>query len=450
MISADFIQQTGLGELMNFNSTVSNVVIDSRKISRGSMFIALPGENTDGHRFVFKAIQEGAALCVISNEWAKENRITDQPLWIVESPEKALQQLSKKWREQFDISILAITGTNGKTTTRAMCSAILQKKYLLHTTSGNLNNHLGLPLTLLKMRSKHTFSLLELGTNHFGEIAFLCELCQPTAGLITNIGYGHTEFFGSKEGVARAKRELFDSLDENGTGFINLNDELIRHMNPQTRHITYGIDINNADFTGKISNYDHNSCATLIVNNEFQIKLKVPGYVMAQNALAAVAVGNAYSIDTNDIVDALEFFEPVNQRFNVSQTKRCRIINDAYNANPDSTKAAIDTFSKMTIPGRRLFVFGDMFELGKLSHACHNEIGEIISDSPIDLLFAYGPLTQITHDAIRKTGKTESRHFHQKSDLIAALKDEIQPDDTILVKGSRGNKLEEIIEGISQ
>ncbi|MDO9547512.1 MAG: cyanophycin synthetase, partial [Candidatus Marinimicrobia bacterium] len=230
----------------------------------------------------------------------------------------------------------------------------------------------------------------------------------------------------------------------------NLNDELIRLMNPHIRQITVGIHIDNADFTGKISSYDHNACATLIINNELRIKLKVPGYAVAQNALAAVAVGKTYSVDNNDIVDALKSFEPVNQRFNVSQTKRCRIINDTYNANPDSTKAAIDTFSKIAVPGRRLFVFGDMFELGELSPARHEEIGQIISDAPIDLLFAYGPLTQITHDTVQKTGKTESRHFHQKSDLIAALKDEIRPDDTVLVKGSRGNKLEEIIEGINQ
>jgi len=206
----------------------------------------------------------------------------------VDSPEKALQELSKKWRGQFYIPILAITGTNGKTTTRAMCSAILQKKYTLHTTSGNLNNHLGLPLTLLKMRSNHTFSVLELGTNHFGEIAFLCDLCQPTAGLITNIGYGHTEFFGSIEGVAKAKQELFNSLSETGTSFINLNDELISQMNPQTRKIRFGINVEDADYTGKVTNYDPNGCATLVVNNELQIKLKVPGYAMAQNALAAM------------------------------------------------------------------------------------------------------------------------------------------------------------------
>ncbi len=450
MISADFIQQTKLGELVNFNSIVSDVVIDSRKVSEKSMFIALPGENTDGHQFVIKAIEEGAALCVVSKEWALQNSITNLPLWIVDSPEKALQELSKKWRGQFDIPVLAITGTNGKTTTRAMCSAVLQKKYTLHTTSGNLNNHLGLPLTLLKMRGKHTFSVLELGTNHFGEIAFLCNLCQPTAGLITNVGHGHTEFFGSIEGVAKAKQELFNSLSETGTSFINLNDELISQMNPQTRKIRFGINVEDADYTGKVTNYDPNGCATLVVNNELQIKLKVPGYAMAQNALAAIAIGKTYAISSNDIVNSLESFDSVNQRFNVLETKRCRIINDAYNANPDSTKAAIDTFSRIAVPGRRLFVFGDMFELGEQSHTQHEKIGQLISNAPIDLLFTYGPLTEITHKTVCLTGKTEARHFYHKIDLIAALKDEIEADDTLLVKGSRGNKLEEIIEGITQ
>ncbi|MBN2602261.1 MAG: UDP-N-acetylmuramoyl-tripeptide--D-alanyl-D-alanine ligase [Candidatus Marinimicrobia bacterium] len=450
MISADFIRQTGLGKLVNFNSTVSNVVIDSRKVTKKSMFIALPGENTDGHRFIFQAIKDGAALCIVSQEWAQQNNVTNLPLWIVDSPQKALQELSKKWREQFDIPVLAITGTNGKTTTRAMCSAILQKKYRLHTTTGNLNNHLGLPLTLLKMRSDHEFGILEIGTNHFGEIAFLCDLCKPSAGLITNIGHGHTEFFGSKEGVAKAKRELFDSMGPNGTSFINLDDEFIAQMNPQNRKICFGFNVENADYNGKISNYDQNACATLIINSTLHIKLKVPGYAMAQNALAAVAIGKTFDVDDQDIIDALESFDSVNQRFNVSQTKHCRIINDAYNANPDSTKAAIDTFSRMAVPGRRIFVFGDMFELGKLSQDCHEKTGQIINKSPIDLLFTYGPLTQITHNTVEKAGKIECRHFSQKRDLIAALKAEIQADDTLLIKGSRGNKLEEIIEGIAQ
>jgi len=435
---------------VNFNSAVTDVVIDSRKVAAGSMFVALPGEHTDGHRFVFQAIEDGAALCVVSKEWAKQNRINNQPLWIVDSPEKALQQLAKKWRQQFDIPVLAITGTNGKTTTRAMCTAILEKKYTLHTTSGNLNNHLGLPLTLLKMRGAHTFSVLELGTNHFGEIAFLCELCRPGAGLITNIGYGHTEFFGSREGVAKAKRELFDALDEKGTAFINLNDEYIRLMNPQTEQITYGIDVPNADFAGKITAYDQKDCATLVVNDEIEIRLRVPGYIMAHNALAAVAVGKTFSVNNHDIVEALESFAPVSQRFTIQETRRCRIINDAYNANPDSTKAAIEIFSKMAVPGRRIFVFGDMFELGELSQKCHAEIGQVIADAPIDLLFTYGPLTKSTHDTVCRIGKTESRHFHQKSELIAVLKKEVRSDDTVLVKGSRGNKLEEIIEGIIQ
>ncbi|HCK99167.1 MAG TPA: UDP-N-acetylmuramoyl-tripeptide--D-alanyl-D-alanine ligase, partial [Candidatus Marinimicrobia bacterium] len=232
MITANFIRNIKMGSLINFDSNITNVTIDSRKSTSGSMFVALPGENIDGHEFIKSALAKGAALCVVSKNWAQQTDISGLPLWIVESPEKALQQLASNWRNQFNIPILAITGTNGKTTTRAMCEILLGKKYILHCTTENLNNHLGLPLTLLKLTQEHTFSLLELGSNHFGEIAFLSKLCKPNAGLITNIGFGHTEFFRDLQGVAREKEALFQALPDNGISFINLNDPLIVKMNP--------------------------------------------------------------------------------------------------------------------------------------------------------------------------------------------------------------------------
>ncbi len=448
MITAEFIRNINMGSLVNFGGSVSNVTIDSRKVTAGSMFVALPGENVDGHKFVKSATVGGAVLSIVSKNWAKQTDVSDLPLWIVESPEKALQQLASTWRDQFDIPVLAITGTNGKTTIRIMCESILKHKYDLHSTSGNLNNHLGLPLTLLKLNESHTFSLLELGTNHFGEIAFLCELCKPTAGLITNIGYGHTEFFGNLKGVARAKEELFQSLSSNGISFINLNDPYIRQMSPKTMQVTYGMDIKNGDYSGTITEYDKNACATLEINNEISIKLKVPGQAMAQNALAAVAIGRTFSVPAHNIAGALESFHAVNQRFTVQQTDYCRIINDVYNANPNSTNAAIDTFSTMKVPGRRLFVFGDMFELGDLSEQCHRDIGRKIAQSPIDILYTYGPLSTFTVDEARKAGMRYIEHYDNKIDLISALKHIVQKSDTILVKGSRGNQLEEIIEGI--
>lgn len=448
MITAEIIRQTGYGELTNFDSAATDVVIDSRQVSGNSIFVALPGEQTDGHRFVRQALAGGAVLCIVAKKWAEQNPGQRLPLWITDSPVTALQKLAQTWRNQFQIPVLAITGTNGKTTTRAMCAAILAKKFNLHTTPGNLNNQLGLPLTLLRIKSENTFSLLELGTNHFGEIAFLCKLAKPSAGLITNIGFGHTEFFKSKAGVAKAKRELFDALDADGTAFINLSDEYIRAMNPQCRQITYGMQVEAATYSGKIDNFDDNGCATLTVNRNIRIKLNTPGKAMAHNALAAVAVGQHFGVEPNDIITALESFRPLQQRFNLIRAACCRIINDAYNANPDSTRSAIETFTAMRVSGRRILVFGDMYELGTLSEACHQEIGKLIAESPIDQVYLYGPLTEVTHAAIRAAGKPESRHFHNKSDLLKVLRNEIKSDDTVLVKGSRGNQLEEIIEGL--
>lgn len=448
MISSEFIKKTGYGELMNFNSSVSNVVIDSRKVTDRSMFIALPGEHTDGHKYIKNALDAGASLCVVSGKRAGEYDISGAPLWIVESPEKALQILAKSWRQQFDIPVLAITGTNGKTTTKAMCNAVLRQKYNVHTTSGNLNNQLGLPLTLLELNENHQFSILELGTNHFGEIAYLCELAQPNAGLITNIGYGHTEFFGSREGVARAKKELFDALSAKDKVFLNIDDDFIRQMKVSALPITYGFSSGNADYRGIIKDFDKNGCAKLVINDKIHIRLAVPGKIMAANALAAAAVGKTFSINTEDMIEALESFQPVDQRFTVIRRNNCTIINDAYNANPDSTAAALDTFSRMAVPGRRIFVFGDMFELGALAEKSHADIGKFVSQSPIDICYMYGPLTKITNDIIGKTGDVKTRHFLNKEELIQSLKKELLPEDTILVKGSRGNKMEEIIEGI--
>jgi len=448
MITAGFINQIGLGTLRNFNSAISSVTIDSRKVTTGSMFFALKGEKVDGHHYLNSAIRQGAALCVVSQEWADQNTDSSLPLWIVESPETALQQLALHWRREYKIPVLAITGTNGKTTTRAMCQAILQKHYLLHSTSGNFNNQLGLPLTLLNLTAEHTFSLLELGSNHFGEINFLCRICQPTAGLITNVGYGHIEFFKDLAGVLKAKKELFDSLPVNGISFINQNDEMLAMLKPATKIVTYGLDQQDADYRGKIITYDQNACGTLQVNEDVIIHLKVPGKPMVQNALAAAAVARTYDITWSDIKSALESFAAVNQRFVVKQYRNCRIINDAYNANPTSTAAAIETFAQMNVPGRRIFVFGDMRELGTISEVSHREIGKKVTAAPIDCFYTYGPLAELAAKEALKGSNQQVRSFRDKQELLAGLKKDTLKTDTILFKGSRANRLEDIIEGI--
>jgi UDP-N-acetylmuramoyl-tripeptide--D-alanyl-D-alanine ligase len=448
MINAGFIDQIGLGTLRNFNSFVTSVAIDSRKVTTGAMFFALQGEKADGHYYLDSAVAQGAALCVVSQEWADQNSDSKLPLWIVESPKTALQQLALRWRREFKIPVLAITGTNGKTTTRAMCQTILKKRYFLHSTSGNFNNQLGLPLTLLSLTPEHTFSLLELGSNHFGEINFLCQICQPTAGLITNIGYGHTEFFKDLAGVLKAKKELFDSLPVNGISFINNNDDLLAPLKPATKIVTYGLDRQDVDYRGKIISYDQNACGILQVNEDVTIHLKIPGKPVVQNALAAIAVACTYDVNWSDIQSALEDFEAVNQRFVVTQYRNCRIINDAYNANPNSTTAAIETFSRMNVPGRRVFVFGDMLELGPISKAVHREIGQKVTATPIDWFYTYGPLSELAAEEVLKGGNQQVRSFRDKKELLAVLKKNTLKTDTILFKGSRANHLEDIIEGI--
>ncbi|MCK4296018.1 MAG: hypothetical protein KAX28_05110, partial [Candidatus Marinimicrobia bacterium] len=255
LIDANFIRNLNSGTFVNFDTHLTGICIDSRKVEKGNLFIALRGNNDDGHLFVKDAQKKGAALCLVSEKWAKENNINSNPFWIVKSPEKTLQLMAAEWRNQFNLPILAITGTNGKTTTRAMIEAILKTKFNLHSTTGNLNNQLGLPLTLLKLNKNHNFSLIEMGTNHFGEIKFLCELAKPSAGLITNIGYGHIEFFDTLDGVSKAKEELFLSLPRNGISFVNMDDLFIREMTTPDNKVSYGFNSTKADIFGKIISY---------------------------------------------------------------------------------------------------------------------------------------------------------------------------------------------------
>lgn len=447
MIEADFIRATGLGRLVNFDGVISGAEIDTRKLRPGTAFFALKGATCDGHDYIQDALQKGAALAVVTEEWAQNNPFS-APLWIVPNPESALQTLAEKWRLNFSIPMLAITGTNGKTTTRAMCAAILNTTYHLHTTSGNFNNQLGLPLILLNLEPGHNFSLIEMGTNHFGEIERLCQIAHPNAGLITNIGHGHTEFFGDLEGVARAKAELFAALPANGMAFINTDDPSIARMPVTCPKIRYGFGSVDLDFRGKINGYSDNGCARLNINSKIEIRLAIPGKVAALNALAASAVGLHYQVDEEVLVAALENFQPPHQRFVQFEFGPYHIINDTYNANPDSTIAALETFRRIKVAGRRIFIMGDMLELGQYAETGHIRVGQAVATNDIDRFYGIGHMTAHAATAAVQSGLQCVYHFDRKSDLIAALKSDLKNGDTLLVKGSRGSRMEEIIEGL--
>lgn len=449
-IDSFFIKSLKTGRLINFDSYITGVSIDSRKIKKGTLFIALQGSRCDGHLFIKDALSRGAALCAVSKKWADKNKskIDKLPLWVTDSPEESVQTLAAAWRRKFSIPVLAITGTNGKTTTRSMMESILKTKFQLHSTSGNQNTLLGVPLTLLKLRDNHNFCILEMGTNHFGEIKRLCNWSRPTAGLITNIGNGHLAYFNDLKGVSREKEDLFLSLPENGTEFVNADDPFIIEMSTKASRVTYGFNSDKVDVKGKIFSYDNRGCPTLEINGKWIIKFQVPGKSTALNGLPSVAVGLHYGIPEYIITNTLENFTAMEQRFNILNSGPFRIIDDTYNANPDSTIAALQTLTEMEVKGRRLFVLGDMLELGKESGKAHSLIGEAAAALGLDLFFAWGPLSEAAIKKARSEGMKRASHFTQKKELISTLKKEIRSSDIVLIKGSRGSRMEEIIKGI--
>lgn len=447
MLNAQFIENCRLGILQNFTGQISGAAIDSRLIQPGWAFFALKGEQADGHQFVKEALAKGAVLAVVNKQWAEQYG-NGLPLLIVDDPALTLQELGRLWRRQFSIPVLGITGTNGKTTTRALITQVLQNTKQVHATRGNFNNQLGLPLTLLAMPASTQFCILEMGTNHFGEIATLCSLAEPTAGLITNVGEGHLEFFGDIEGVARAKAELFTALPSDGIAFVNYDDPLICQMPTPCPRFTFSMDKKDAGVVGEITAISPEGMVTLTINAEFSIHLPVPGQVFARNALAATAVGLYYGVPPQKIVAAIEKFTPVSQRMVVREINGWRIINDTYNANPSSIRAALQTLATIQTSGRRIFVMGDMLELGVRAALLHAQIGELVTQLPIDIFLGVGELTQAAIQAAQKSS-TYVRHFSVKGALTEHLKALLRPGDVVLIKGSRGSRMEEIVKGIT-
>lgn len=445
-IDKEFLTKLNIGKLINFDSTIQGFEIDSRKIKAGMAFVALPGENTDGHNYLDQAYENGAKLLIISKDWWQENQRRDLPLFITEDPVKTLQKIAREYRKGFDHTVLCITGSNGKTTTIKMINKILSNKYNVHTTIGNYNNQLGVPLSILRHTDNHNFSVLELGINQFGEMEFLADIAQPTAGLITNIGLSHVEFLKDKKGVAKAKSKLFTSLPQKGLAFINIDDNYIRAMPKPAKQINYGFE-NSPDYKGAIVDIDEYAHYTVEINNRHRFKLPVAGESFAKNSLAAFAVGHHFGVDESTIIKALENFDAVNSRLNVIKTEYT-ILDDSYNANPDSTRSAINTLSHMNTSGKKIFIFGDMLELGEKSPTYHRNIGLYAYELGIDFLLTYGDLSSHATKAAKKQDMF-AEHFSTKSKLVKELKNIIKKDDIILVKGSRGNKMEDIVREVS-
>lgn len=393
------------------------------------MYFALKGENFNGNQFAEASIQGGCKYAVVDDP---DFKLSDSFI-LVDNAQNALQQLSNFHRNQFDIPVIGITGSNGKTTTKELLSAVLSKKYCVLSTKGNFNNHIGVPLTLLSLNKKHDIAIIEMGANHVGEIAFLCELAEPTCGVVTNIGKAHIGEFGGWENIVKAKSELYEYLKKNlALVFVNSDDDLLMNITQNFRKYTYGH--KSPDIKGEILP-SAEALKIKLENDEIQTHLF--GEYNFSNVMAAIAIGRYFKVNVEDIKSAIECYVPDNNRSQVLKTKRNKLILDAYNANPTSMKAALDHFSKIA-NGNSMVILGDMFELGDEAVKEHEQIiaeleqkelngilvGEIFCEVNQSKLPAYKDVDQVIESGILKT----------------------KQNATILLKGSRAIHLEKLLE----
>jgi UDP-N-acetylmuramoyl-tripeptide--D-alanyl-D-alanine ligase len=439
------------------NLKVTGVSIDSRTIKAGELFLAVHGDQFDGHNFISKAIESGAAGIIVEHHWAEVNASMmvsiNIPRLIVENTIQALGKLANIYRRKFAIPVIAIGGSNGKTTTKEMIRSVLGTKYHVLCTEGNLNNHIGVPQTLFRLEKKHDVAIIEIGTNHPGEIDYLCSILEPTHGLITNIGREHLEFFGSLEGVAKSEGELFVWLAKhNGFIFVNADDKyLVRLSKKNRKTVSFGFSARGVSIKGKIESFNANAQALIHVKSRgkkvFDIIAGVSGEHNAKNALAAAAVGIKMNVPLADIQKSLASFQSVSKRMQLHRIAQLTILNDTYNANPDSTLAALATMQSMKVTGKKIAVLADMLELGEQAEEFHRLIGKNTARYGVDILLTFGQLSKSIHD----TALVETKaHFENKSTLIEYLMRMLADGDIVLIKGSRGMKMEEVIVSLSE
>lgn len=429
-----------LGQTTTAQGAFTGFSIDTRTLKPGNLFIALPGENVDGHDYIPAAEKAGAAAILASRPCT-----SSLPVFVVKDTTLALGVLAAAWRKRFHIPFIAVTGSNGKTTTKNMIASIFTAACDNHpdgvlATLGTLNNHWGLPLTLGRLNAEHRYAVIEMGMNHFGEIDYLSRLTQPDIAVITNAGPSHLEGVGDLAGVARAKAEIFNGLVPGGMAILNRDDHFYDQWSKQVKqHVSFGLHANadvRADIT-LVNNQQHLNITT--PKGNIDITLPLLGKHNALNALAATAAALSTGINLKHIKMGLETVAPASGRMQVHTTNGITIIDDTYNANPLSLQAAVDTLT--TFNGKKIVVLGDMKELGQNAASLHETAGENMRAAGIDHLLTLGELTQHTSKAFGE----KAQHFSEASALITALKPLLNNTTTILVKGSRSMHMEKVI-----
>ena len=435
-----------------FLGDVSQVVMDSRQIMKDGLFIASVGEQVDGHNFI-AAVYEAGAACVVCE---KEPLDVEKDYILVKDSFLALRQIGQYYREQLSTKMIGITGSVGKTSTKEFVATVLEQKYKVLKTEGNFNNEIGLPLTILKIRKEHEIAVLEMGINHFGEMDRLGAIAKPDMGIITNIGQCHLEFLGSKEGILQAKTEMLPHIKEDGKIILNGDDDLLRIVKPlqNCEIIYYGMADDNDIYADEIEDAGlfGSVCMIHTKGGDFEAHIPLPGLHMIYNGLAATAVGLELGLNLEEIAKGLETVKALGGRSNVIKLKNKIVLDDCYNANPVSMKAALDLLR--LAPDRRVAVLGDMGELGPDAPKLHWEIGAYSVENKTDILICIGTTSFQMAEGARmqleatNSEKTKIHYFETVQAFLEQLPQLIEPGDTILVKASHFMQFDTIVKSL--
>lgn len=439
----------------NEDIVCDNFSKDTRTIEEGDIYIGIKGENFDGNTLYEQAFERGAKACILQGIEVSEeikNRYNDRAIILVDDTIKALQQIATYKRSLYNIPVIAITGSVGKTSTKDIIASVVAEQYKVLKTQGNLNNHIGVPLTILGLKD-HEALVVEMGMNNLGEISVLTKIAKPDIAVITNVGTSHIGNLGSRENILKAKLEILDGLREGGTLIINNDNDLLNLWNKERgaeagtfNVVTYGIDNDSCYAAESIELAENSSKFEVEINGETtEINVPVGGKHFVYNALSAVAVGAKLGIPAQKIKQGIENFELTKSRMEIVKLEGgATIVNDCYNANYDSMRAAIEYLAK-TNSSRKIAVLGDMLELGEFSNELHTKVGEEVAKNKIDILVTVGEMGKVIAGTARKLD-VETYEYDSNDEAVIKIKEILKPNDVVLIKASNGMKFKCIVE----
>ena len=427
-----------------------NLCMDSREKAKGVVFWPIKGVRLDSHQFVNQMEKEGALMSVVNQETMEEYSTRNETFKAyapVDDTTKALLKLAHGYQRRFKVKKVAITGSNGKTTTKEMVKAVLSSKFATHATQGNFNNHIGVPITLFQLKHSHEAAVVEMGTSGPDEIRPLSLAAEPDVAVITNIGASHLERLGDLDGVFKEKINITAGLKKGGVLIVNADDPRLCKVKSTRNYKVVTFGLRRGVIKPEKLQWNENACADFYVGRTHFV-LNVPGNHNLYNALAAIAVGEAFRVSKSEIAKALGNFRATNMRMEIKKANGFKIVSDCYNANPSSTRMALQTIGNMNVEGCRIAVLGDMLELGKESNELHKGIGALVPEMNFDLLVAVGKEARHYVEGAKAKGMANVEHFDSVQEAIEFLSDVVSKGDVLLVKGSRGMKMEQVVDAM--